>query len=224
MSEAPWLRKPSNTGIHTLLEGKIMRTNRGYTRPQNRVSGTPIMSVLEKEIRKLKKELNTAYRGQIPNDWCLVIKNSPVEILRKVSEAINSHEFSKTSPIHFAAENGLLKICQHIMDIQCIEDKNPKDQFGDTPLHLATKKGHADVCKLIIDNVANKNPKNNHGETPLHKAAQNGNVRIFKYIVKHVEDKNPVNDFQQTPLDVALANNNHNVVNYIIMDIDLALD
>ena len=224
MSKAPWIRKTGNNGIHTLLEGKTMRSNTSYTRPPKRVSGPPIMSALEKEIRNLKKELNKAYRGQIPKDWCLVIKNSPIEILRQLCEALNFDEFSKISPIHFAAEHGILKICQHIMEIKCIEDKNPKDHFGDTPLHLATKNGHTDVCKLIINNIINKNPKNYHGETPLHMAAQNGNLWIFKSIVKHIEDKNPLDDFQQTPLDVALANNNHNVVNYIIKEIDLELD
>ena len=30
---------------------------------------------------------------------------------------------------------------------------NPKDNFGETPLHSAAQNGHHAVCQLIIDNI-----------------------------------------------------------------------
>ena len=48
------------------------------------------------------------------------------------------------------------------------EDKNPKDNFGFTPLHLAAENGHLELCQLIIENVQDKNPKNSWDKiTPL---------------------------------------------------------
>ena len=50
--------------------------------------------------------------------------------------------------MHIAAERSNLKLCQHIIDR--IEDKNPKDFFGETPFHWATEKGNFDVCNAPI--------------------------------------------------------------------------
>ena len=65
-----------------------------------------------------------------------------------------------------------LKICKLI--ISNVADKNPEDNNGDTPLHLAAKNQYHgyDLCRIIIynnfkDNVYNKNLKNNDGKTPL---------------------------------------------------------
>ena len=55
-----------------------------------------------------------------------------------------------------------------------LENKNPKDREGVTPLHFSAENGHFEVCELIMDNVSNKNPQNKAGWTPLHWAAGKG--------------------------------------------------
>ena len=57
-------------------------------------------------------------------------------------------------------------IAQLIIDN--VEDKNPADNYGETPLHRAAEKGHTEICRMIIENVEDKNPANNNGKTPLH--------------------------------------------------------
>ena len=44
-----------------------------------------------------------------------------------------------------------------------IDDKNPKDRFGWTPLHMAARNGHLSVCQLIVENVDDKIPTDNSG-------------------------------------------------------------
>ena len=51
--------------------------------------------------------------------------------------------------------------------LQNLTNKNPKDNLGDTPLHLASNKGHLQVCKLLMKNLTDKNPKGDGGDTPL---------------------------------------------------------
>ena len=50
--------------------------------------------------------------------------------------------------------------------LENVEDKNPGDIFGWTPLHEATKRGLTEVCELISDNVLDRNPMTMNGLTP----------------------------------------------------------
>ena len=39
------------------------------------------------------------------------------------------------------------------MIIKCVNNKNPKDKYGETPLHEAADNGHYEICQLIIENL-----------------------------------------------------------------------
>ena len=47
-----------------------------------------------------------------------------------------------------------------------VDDKNPRDKTGITPLHFAARNGHRSVCKLIRGKIADKNPATDIGLTP----------------------------------------------------------
>ena len=34
-----------------------------------------------------------------------------------------------------------------------VEDKNPRDCLGMTPLHVAAQRGHLDICKIIMQEI-----------------------------------------------------------------------
>ena len=55
------------------------------------------------------------------------------------------------TPLHYAAEYG--KLVEFKLIIDNVEDKNPMNKFGLTPLHFAARMG-----QLIINNVEDKNP------------------------------------------------------------------
>ena len=65
------------------------------------------------------------------------------------------------------------------MIIQIVENKNPADDFGMTPLHYAAEIGNLELFELIMNLVENMNPINNEGETPLCLAAKNNQYEIF---------------------------------------------
>ena len=48
-----------------------------------------------------------------------------------------------------------------------IQNKNPRNDWGETPLHHAVEEGRLEICNLIMENVAEKNPKDHQGKTPL---------------------------------------------------------
>ena len=89
-------------------------------------------------LRKIQKQLGNS--GNISKDWQQVVRRCPVEIVKEISNMIgmfsnSSAQFciEKCSPMHIAAACGSLMLCEHI--IGRIEDKNPKGEFGETPLH-----------------------------------------------------------------------------------------
>ena len=59
------------------------------------------------------------------------------------------------TPLHEAAKNGNLNICQLIL--KNIKEDNPMNKStGVTALHMAAENGHFDICQLIINNIADK--------------------------------------------------------------------
>jgi ankyrin repeat protein len=66
------------------------------------------------------------------------------------------------------------------------KDKNPKDEEGDTSLHVAAWFGNFEIFKFIFEGMQkgqNKNPKNINGRTPLHNATETGRLAICSLII-----------------------------------------
>ena len=85
------------------------------------------------------------------------------------------------------------------MIINSVEDKNPRENDGYTPLHVAAAFGNLDIYEAIMKVVEDKNPANNVGWTPLHHAAHRHDEKLCKLIIENVDNKNPEDNFGQTP-------------------------
>ena len=69
---------------------------------------------------------------------------------------------------------------KRFLESEKCKDKNPKDIFGTTPLHLAAEHGRVGVFQLILRNVEEKSPKDNHEKIPIDYADGHKNIlRIF---------------------------------------------
>ena len=115
---------------------------------------------------------------QYGKSWFKRIKKSPIPILRdfanilwesldiesnkenfesKLCSDIHDHWRTQvqerlSSPLHVLAWKGNLEIFLHVSST--LDDKNPLDHHGYTPLHFAANMNHFDVCQAIIE--ANK--------------------------------------------------------------------
>ena len=90
-------------------------------------------------------------------------------------------------------KTGHLEICKIILGE--IDTKNPADNEGWTPLHLAAFNGHLDLCQTIIEQIdynhlAN-NDKTEEKWTPLHWAVHKGHVDVCRLIITKANIMNP---------------------------------
>lgn len=83
------------------------------------------------------------------------------------------------SPLHYAAFNGHIKICEALLEAGAnatiLEDK-----LG-SPLHFAAYKGNTKVCKLLLEHSSSLlEVKNKMGKTALDFAREAGNSEVFE--------------------------------------------
>ena len=69
------------------------------------------------------------------------------------------------------------------MIVDQVEDRNPAAHDGMTPLHIASWRGHVNVCRLLLDNSDDSSPVTLDGKTPLDMARQSNN-RTIVYLLK----------------------------------------
>jgi len=95
-------------------------------------------------------------------------------------------------------------------------DINQQNTSGDTPLHLAIRKGKDSMVKMILMSSAEINVPNKQGNTALHEAVLRGDLEILEMITTQKE-LNPVavNQKGQTPIALAEANSNGEIANYL---------
>ena len=167
-------------------------------------------------IKKHVKESNPTYT-ECPKHWQQLFRQTTTKQVIKLASAIQkqsetnarlgceslSYAGKGLTPLHFATMFSQIdfETTKNIFDVEKI--KNPKDTEGNTPLHLAARKGNLEVFLLIKDKVDDINPKNDHLNTPLHRAALYDGIsakKIVELIIKNVVEKNPANVLGITPL------------------------
>ena len=74
--------------------------------------------------------------------------------------------------------------------------------FGDTALHLASRKGYFEICEFLILHGAKCNPQNEKLETPLHLAAASGHDNLYQLLIEHGANQTIKNQEDQTPQDL----------------------
>jgi hypothetical protein len=74
---------------------------------------------------------------------------------------------------------------------------------GDTPLIIASWKGHTEIVKLLLANGADANKMDKDGDTSLHSASEEDNAGIVEILLKAGADPNKANNKGETPLFVA---------------------
>ena len=62
-------------------------------------------------------------------------------------------------------------------------DVNIPNNNGNTPLMIATRNGHTEIARMLIDRGADVNIPDNNGNTPLTWASDRGNIQIVRMLI-----------------------------------------
>ena len=118
---------------------------------------------------------------------------------KKTDSAITKTEVETPSiDIHAATYLGNTKALKQHIDAG--SDLNIKDQYGSTPLIIASTFGKTDLAKTLINAGADLHITNNEGATPLHIASFFCRTDIVKALLEKGADKTLKNNYGSTPL------------------------
>ena len=94
-------------------------------------------------------------------------------------------EITRWTPLHYATLFGLHDIAAFLID-EDFQDIDVLDRNGtETSLHVASRKGHAVVAQLLLENGADVMAKSEYERTPLHLASMYGHVEVARVLLKH---------------------------------------
>jgi hypothetical protein len=103
---------------------------------------------------------------------------------------------------------------------------NIADKDGNTPLHLAVKKGNKEIVEILLkaDNIELEFKNKPFGHTPLHEAIHQGNLGIIAALISQGANVNAASEmFNETPLYLAVIIGNQAATEALltVKDIDV---
>ena len=93
----------------------------------------------------------------------------------------------------------------------CKQHINTKTFEGDTPIHIAARKGQLKNLQYLVEHGGDVNAANDKGTTPLHAAvagSEDTALETVKYLMEHVSDINVKDKDNLTPIMHAVEANN----------------
>jgi ankyrin repeat protein len=106
------------------------------------------------------------------------------------------------TPLHYAAIWGFHSIIELFAN-EHSQNMNSQDfTNSETPLHVASKNGHLEFARILIERGADVSAQDKNGQTPLHLASQAGQVEIVPMLIKRGAGVSTQNEAGQTPLHV----------------------
>ncbi|KAJ5330532.1 hypothetical protein N7476_000315 [Penicillium atrosanguineum] len=174
---------------------------------------------MKRSDRKGKPPLNVAiYKNDL-----LIVNVMLRHIARRPLGSEWVDNFAEHKPLFLALRLGWLDIAQSLLSYGA--DPNETDIYGDTALHVATRKGHEKAVALLLDQTGLEvNATSRDGETALHVAAYYGYESIFRRLLAAPGQNYDVrNNLQCTALHIAAERGHRSIVRQLlaIPNIDL---
>ena len=130
-----------------------------------------------------------------------------VRTLLQQGEDVNAAQSDGLTALHWAALNNDLDMAKLLLYAGATV--KPATRVGGyTPLHLASRSGHSEVMRAMLDAGADPNKLTSTGVTAMHFAAQSDAPEAIKVLAEHGGNLDVVDGvFQRTPLMFAAVKN-----------------
>ena len=90
------------------------------------------------------------------------------------------------------------------------------NKSGKTALHFASKKGHIEMVRLLIDKGADTNTRDKYGLTPLHLASMEGHTEIVRLLIENKANVHAWASSGETALHLASRNGHIEIVQLLL--------
>lgn len=146
-----------------------------------------------------------------------------VALLLRNGASIDTPHDDRFSPLHGAVLNADARsvdvLLQHGADPNLADDG-----YGNTPLHLATSHGHADIVRLLIRKRADVDAIDGKLATPLHLAAEAGRLDIVRLLLNNGANPESRDEDGLTALHVAAKHDESGRVVDALLAFDAEID
>ena len=116
---------------------------------------------------------------------------------------VEALDWSGRTPLHWAAQFGLVDVADLLIQSGAIVDRQGQD--GATPLHWAAREGHHEVVRLLLARGAKPDVKDHEGRTPLHFGAWRGKLEVVEELLRAGAKPGIRDKSGKTPLHEAKA-------------------
>jgi len=121
----------------------------------------------------------------------------------------------KATPLYYAVFCGFSELAKWLITTHA-EDINAKCYHDRTPLYIASREGHVDAVRVLLDHGAHVNLQNDVNWTPLHEASDEGHLKVVQLLLEHEATLNAQTIYGSTPVYLASTNGHLEVVRLLL--------
>ena len=205
-SETTWKLEVTNGNKYMIEYHAIanrMTTNAGELEksvgwPTHRMGIKDMIQETKLKVLKQKKSLSIkTYK------W---IKQIPLQYLNSMDVDLEESDETGTTLLHILSEMNECKLIKCFLDK--IDNIDPRDSNGQTPLHKACALAKFKAAKLLIKNGADVNAITDYGESPLTllSSQDKHDLGLLKLVLDLNADRSYENKKKMRPVDLAKVN------------------
>eukprot|EP00339_Tiarina_fusa_P008981 CAMPEP_0117081440 /NCGR_PEP_ID=MMETSP0472-20121206/57397_1 /TAXON_ID=693140 ORGANISM="Tiarina fusus, Strain LIS" /NCGR_SAMPLE_ID=MMETSP0472 /ASSEMBLY_ACC=CAM_ASM_000603 /LENGTH=795 /DNA_ID=CAMNT_0004809365 /DNA_START=77 /DNA_END=2460 /DNA_ORIENTATION=- len=146
------------------------------------------------------------------------------KLLIKKKADVNVQERNGWTPLHCAANEGKLRICEMLLNTDNL-DVGILNKDGTSVLHYLVRSNiepadqaqYEEVLRLYInDKRGDIDSQSKHGESALHQSCLRGNVTAVKFLLKNRAQINILNKIGETPLHYAVRASQKEIIQLLL--------